>query len=175
MGFQWPLDEGKRGICLVVLVPSTKQALVWCSLITLIKRNDGDLGLKSFSSKDLMQRLKRYGVAGVLSYGLLNTVYYLTTFLLVWFYVAPAPGRMGYAAAVQRFLKIMAMVWAGSQVTKIIRAGCALTLAPIVDKGLSWFTVKFNLKSEGKAFTMIVGLCFGLALILFFGLTFLWA
>lgn len=32
----------------------------------------------------IMQRLKRYGVAGVLSYGLLNTIYYLTTFLLVW-------------------------------------------------------------------------------------------
>ncbi|WOL20209.1 hypothetical protein Cni_G29013 [Canna indica] len=31
----------------------------------------------------MMQSLKRYGVAGVLSYGLLNTVYYLTTFLLV--------------------------------------------------------------------------------------------
>lgn len=32
----------------------------------------------------LMQRLKRYGISGVLSYGLLNTVYYLSTFLLVW-------------------------------------------------------------------------------------------
>ncbi|XP_042441243.1 uncharacterized protein LOC122026572 [Zingiber officinale] len=39
---------------------------------------------KGFSLNGIMQRLKRYGVAGVLSYGLLNTVYYLTTFLLVW-------------------------------------------------------------------------------------------
>ncbi|XP_022885077.1 uncharacterized protein LOC111401531 isoform X3 [Olea europaea var. sylvestris] len=39
------------------------------------------------------------------------------------FYVSPAPARMGYLAAVERFLKVMAMVWAGSQVTKLVRAG----------------------------------------------------
>jgi hypothetical protein len=85
--------------------------------------NHGKYSTRSFSSKDLLERLKRYGAAGVLSYGLLNTVYYVTTFLLVWFIFSPAPGKMGYAAAVERFLKLMAMVWAGSQVTKIFRAG----------------------------------------------------
>ncbi|XP_020108031.1 uncharacterized protein LOC109723927 isoform X1 [Ananas comosus] len=135
----------------------------------------GKQSIRSFSSKELLQKLKRYGTAGVLSYGLLNTVYYLSTFLLVWFYFAPAPGRMGYAAAVDRFLKLMAMVWAGSQVTKILRAGGALALAPFVDRGLSWFTVKFKFESETKAFAAIVGLCFGLALLLFLGLTLLWA
>uniref|UniRef100_A0A0D9XE64 Uncharacterized protein n=1 Tax=Leersia perrieri TaxID=77586 RepID=A0A0D9XE64_9ORYZ len=123
----------------------------------------------------LLEKLKRYGAAGVLSYGLLNTVYYVTTFLLVWFYFSPAPGKMGYASAVERFLKLMAMVWAGSQVTKILRAGGALALAPFVDRGLRWFTVKFNFKSEGKAFATIVGFCFALAALLFFGLTILWA
>ncbi|XP_062198949.1 uncharacterized protein LOC133901584 isoform X2 [Phragmites australis] len=138
-------------------------------------RKDGNESAKSFSSKELLEKLKRYGAAGVLSYGLLNTVYYVTAFLLVWFYFAPAPGRMGYAAAVERFLKLMAMVWAGSQVTKILRAGGALTLAPFVDRGLRWFTVKFNFKSEGRAFATIVGLCFAVAAIMFFGLTILWA
>lgn len=123
----------------------------------------------------MLEKLKRYGVAGVLSYGLLNTVYYVTAFLLVWFYVAPAPGRMGYGAAVERFVKLMAMVWAGSQVTKIFRAGGALALAPFVERGLKWFTVKFNFKSEGKAFMTIVGLCFAVAALMFFGLTILWA
>lgn len=122
-----------------------------------------------------MRRLKRYGISGVLSYGLLNTAYYLTMFLLVWFYVAPAPGRMGYVAAVKRFIKVMAMVWAGSQVTKLFRAAGALALAPFVDKGLLWFTVKFKFESQGKAFTAIVGFCFGLALLLFFMVTLLWA
>lgn len=99
----------------------------------------------------------------------------MTAFLLVWFYVAPAPGRMGYGAAVERFVKLMAMVWAGSQVTKIFRAGGALALAPFVERGLKWFTVKFNFKSEGKAFMTIVGLCFAVAALMFFGLTILWA
>ncbi|PRQ42912.1 hypothetical protein RchiOBHm_Chr3g0462781 [Rosa chinensis] len=127
------------------------------------------------TSNETLKKLRRYGIAGLLSYGLLNTAYYLTTFLFVWFYVAPTPGRMGYLAAAQRFLKIMAMVWAGSQVTKLIRAGGALALAPFVDRGLSWFTIKFHFESQGKAFAAIVGVCFGLALVLFFAVTLLWA
>ncbi|XP_074312367.1 uncharacterized protein LOC141647899 [Silene latifolia] len=122
---------------------------------------------QSWSTTKLLEQLKRYGASGVLSYGLLNTAYYLTTFLAVWFYFAPAPGKMGYLAAVSRFLKVMAMVWAGSQVTKLFRAAGALALAPIVDKGLSWFTVKFKFESRTKAFFTIVGFCFGLAVILF--------
>ncbi|MBA0780564.1 hypothetical protein Gotri_004654, partial [Gossypium trilobum] len=69
---------------------------------------------------------------------------------LLRFYVAPVPCRMGYMAAAQRFLKVMAMVWAGSQVTKLVRAGGALALAPFVDRGLSWFTLKFKFESQGK-------------------------
>ncbi|KAL6327212.1 hypothetical protein AAG906_015251 [Vitis piasezkii] len=94
---------------------------------------------------------------------------------------------MGYLAAFSkyldnmesnwRFVKIMAMVW--TAVTKLVEA---LALAPIVDRGLSWFTLKFKFESQGKlhflciqAFTVIVGFCFGLALILFFIVTLLWA
>ncbi|KAG8391069.1 hypothetical protein BUALT_Bualt01G0149500 [Buddleja alternifolia] len=76
----------------------------------------------------ILNRLKKYGLSGILSYGLLNTAYYLTTFLVVWFYITPSPGRMGYLAAVER----------------------ALALAPFVDRGLSWFTVKFGFRSQGK-------------------------
>ncbi|PIN00111.1 hypothetical protein CDL12_27389 [Handroanthus impetiginosus] len=90
-------------------------------------------------------------------------------------YVTPAPGRMGYLAAAERFLKVMAMVWAGSQVTKLIRAGGALALAPFVDRGLSWFTVKLGFESQGKAFMAIAGLCFGLAFLMFVIVTLLWA
>ncbi|XP_075501973.1 uncharacterized protein LOC142540019 isoform X1 [Primulina tabacum] len=126
-------------------------------------------------ANQILTRLKRYGISGVLSYGLLNTAYYLPTFLVVWFYVTPAPGRMGYLAAVERFLKVMGMVWAGSQVTKLVRAGGALALAPIVDKGLSWFTVKFKLESQTKAFMVITGFCFGLAFLTFLIVTILCA
>ncbi|KAG9131406.1 hypothetical protein Leryth_022189 [Lithospermum erythrorhizon] len=128
---------------------------------------------RPLKSNETLERLRRYGVSGLLSYGLLNTAYYLTTFLVVWFFVAPAPGRMGYLAAVERFVKVMAMVWAGSQVTKLIRAGGALALAPLVDKALSWFTVKFKFESQGKAFAAIAGFCFGLAFLIFLIVTLL--
>ncbi|KAL0844534.1 hypothetical protein Bca101_017780 [Brassica carinata] len=128
-----------------------------------------------FVSQELLRKLKRFGLSGILSYGLLNTVYYTTAFLLVWFYVAPAPGKMGYLAAAERFLKVMAMVWAGSQVTKLVRIGGAVALAPIVDRGLSWFTVKYKFESQGKAFGAMVGICLGLALMLFLVVTLLWA
>ncbi|KAK1422808.1 hypothetical protein QVD17_18097 [Tagetes erecta] len=125
------------------------------------------------SSSEILKKLRRYGVSGILSYGLLNTAYYLFAFLVAWFYIAPAPGKMGYWAAVKRFVKLMAMVWAGSQVTKLARAGGALALAPVVDKGLTWFMVKYKFRSQAKAFTVIVGCCFGLAAVLFLVVTLL--
>ena len=36
------------------------------------------------SSCRVLDKLRRYGLSGILSYGLLNTAYYLTTFLVVW-------------------------------------------------------------------------------------------
>ncbi|XP_059299229.1 uncharacterized protein LOC132051954 isoform X4 [Lycium ferocissimum] len=139
------------------------------------KEKDETSQTESPTSNTILTRLRRYGAAGVLSYGLLNTAYYLTTFLIVWFYVAPSPGRMGYLAAVERFLKVMAMVWAGSQVTKLVRAGGALALAPFVHRGLSWFTTKMKFESQGKAFAVVAGFCFGLAFMLFLIVTLLWA
>nr|GEW45020.1 fatty acid hydroxylase 1 [Tanacetum cinerariifolium] len=115
-------------------------------------------------SSEILNKLRRYGISGILSYGLLNTAYYLSAFLVAWFYIAPAPGKMGYWTAVKRFAKLMAMVWAGSQVTKLARLGGALALAPIVDKGLSWFMAKFKFKSQAKAFSVIVGSVLGLLL-----------
>ncbi|MED6195160.1 hypothetical protein PIB30_035375 [Stylosanthes scabra] len=146
--------------------------------ILLSRSSEGSADSKkgeSSTSNEILTKLRRYGISGILSYGLLNTAYYLTTFLIVWFYIAPSPGRMGYLAAVERFLKVMAMVWAGSQVTKLIRAGGALALAPFVDRGLSWFTAKFKFQSQGKAFMAIVGFCVGLAIIVFLVITVLWA
>ncbi|KAL1831930.1 uncharacterized protein LOC108194594 isoform X2 [Daucus carota subsp. sativus] len=132
-------------------------------------------GQTALTSTEMLEKLRSYGLAGLLSYGLLNTAYYSFTFLLVWFYVVPAPGKLGYLASVKRFFKLLAMVWAGSQVTKLIRAAGALALAPFVKKGLSGFTLKFKFQSEGKAFMAIVGCCFGLAMAIFLIVTLLWA
>ncbi|KAL2613684.1 hypothetical protein R1flu_025376 [Riccia fluitans] len=126
-------------------------------------------------NQKLAENLKRYGVAGILSYGLLNTAYYLVTFLFVWFYVTPSEGGLGFIPAAQRFVKVFTLVWAGSQVTKLIRAAGALTLAPFVDRGLSWYTDRFNFHSRGKAFGFIVVACIALAVSVFLIITTLWA
>lgn len=136
---------------------------------------DGNTDIKKSSKESIMLKLRRYGVAGVLSYGLLNTVYYLGMFLFAWFYISPVPSGLGYRAAAERFIKLFALVWAGSQVTKLPRAGCALALAPAIDRGLTWFTNHFKFQSRGEAFGMIVASCFGLALVVFVIITFLWA
>ncbi|EPS57696.1 hypothetical protein M569_17122, partial [Genlisea aurea] len=123
----------------------------------------------------VMNKLKRCGVAGILAYGLLNTAYYLTTFLIVWLYVAPAPGRMGFLAASERFFKIMGMVWAGSQVTKFIRAAGALALAPFMERLLSWVGIRFGFRSQGKGFAVVSGICLGVSAMAFLMITLLWA
>ncbi len=99
-----------------------------------------------------VEQLKELGLAGVVAYGLLNTVYYTFAFLTVWLAVAkvrarcpphistpdgrkaqhahfpPArsagqvPHGQGLAAAAKSFLAVFATVWAGSQVTKVARA-----------------------------------------------------
>lgn len=39
----------------------------------------------------MQAQLQEFGVAGVVAYGLLNTLYYTCTFLFVWVYVAKVP------------------------------------------------------------------------------------
>ncbi|PWZ14698.1 hypothetical protein Zm00014a_032456 [Zea mays] len=88
-------------------------------------RKDGKETAKSFSTKEysLTVNPNVNDDKSAISYldVMVDNVYHND--VLFRFYVAPAPGRMGYGAAVERFVKLMTMVWAGSQVTKIFRAG----------------------------------------------------
>lgn len=116
---------------------------------------------------ELTAKLRSLGLAGVVAYGLLNTLYYTASFLLVWTLVAKVPQGLGAAAAVRSFLTVFATVWAGSQVTKIARAAGALFLAPFVDRAMEILCSKLKLKSKQQAFLLIVGSCIGLALAIF--------
>ncbi|MCO5609000.1 hypothetical protein L7F22_063220 [Adiantum nelumboides] len=136
---------------------------------------ENDIADANRGKESVIVKLRRYGVAGMLSYGLLNTVYYLGMFLFAWFYISPAPSGLGYRAAAERFIKLFALVWAGSQVTKLLRAGCALALAPIMDKGLKWLTDNSRFRSRAEVFGVVVTFCLGLALTVFLIITLLWA
>ncbi len=65
--------------------------------------------------------------------------------------------------------QVFGMVWAGSQVTKLARAGAALAAAPLVDRGLAWLAGSLRLKGKQQAFLVLVAGCLSLALLLFGG------
>jgi len=77
--------------------------------------------------KEMQQQLSRYGLAGMLAYGLLNTLYYSCTFLFVWVCVVKVPTGLGLAGAARKFLEVFALTWGGSQVSSWWRAfqGCS--------------------------------------------------
>ncbi|KAL3158628.1 hypothetical protein ABBQ32_011380 [Trebouxia sp. C0010 RCD-2024] len=125
--------------------------------------------------QSLTARLQSYGYAGVASYGLLNTAYYITAFLIFWTRVAKVPKGLGLAEAAKRFVGVMSLTWAGSQVTKVARIGAALALAPLVDAACSWAQQKLGLKSQRTALSLVITLCFGLAALCFGGTVLLWA
>ncbi|ONI21092.1 hypothetical protein PRUPE_2G049700 [Prunus persica] len=124
------------------------------------------------TSNEILKKLRRYGISGLLSYGLLNTAYYLTTFLLV--LCCSSTWEDGLRPSCSEISQNNGH-GVGRKPGHQACTSWALALAPLVDRGLSWFSVKFHFESQGKAFTAIVGICFGLALVLFFVVTLLWA
>jgi len=89
-----------------------------------------------------LDRLKRYGLAGVLAYGLFNTVYYAAAFLAAWAARGAAVRGAGLQAGAREAAGVLAAVWVGSQVTKALRAGLALALAPLVDSAIHRVALK---------------------------------
>ena len=115
------------------------------------------------SPRSISERLAAYGLSGVASYGLFNTLYYVASGPIA---VAtfPRPAVDTLAAALQHVLKLLAVVWAGSQVTKLPRAACALACAPLMDRLLGWISGVLLLKGgKRSAFLFVLmPLCWGL-------------
>ncbi|KAL3135465.1 hypothetical protein ABBQ38_005950 [Trebouxia sp. C0009 RCD-2024] len=120
-------------------------------------------------------RLQSYGYAGVASYGLLNTAYYIAAFLFFWTRVAKVPKGLGLAEAAKSFVGVMSLTWAGSQVTKVARIGAALALAPVVDAACSRAQQQLGLKSQRTALSLVIALCLGVAALCFGSIVLLWA
>jgi len=118
--------------------------------------------------------LKQYGLAGVISYGVLNTLYYTCAFLSVWIYVAKVPRGLGTGLAVKKLLEVMAVVWAGSQLTKLARAGAAVVLAPVIDVVLNKLAKLFNVSKNIACFGMVV-MCVCIFAVVFGSTAMIWA
>ena len=91
----------------------------------------------SYSTRvsNLAAQVKDLGMAGMTAYGILNTAYYTLAFTTAW-YFRVIPANLGAAAAFRVAGEVMALVWAGSQVTKLARLGLAVAGAPKIDDGI---------------------------------------
>ncbi|GAX79805.1 hypothetical protein CEUSTIGMA_g7245.t1 [Chlamydomonas eustigma] len=125
-------------------------------------------------AKERSEQMKSWGLAGVISYGLLKTLYYSTAFLVCWYY-ADIPRGMGISSTIEAFCKVFAMVWAGSQVTKLARYAGAAAMSPFMDKALESLVTRFSLKGKKEAFFAILALCLGVAACVFGSVLLAWS
>lgn len=124
---------------------------------TRIKQSKADVkcSAQSPDAPSWTERLKRAGRSGVLAYGALNAAYYATAFA-----IAAHASTQTRATSVQASLgnatKLLAIVWAGSQATKPLRAALAVGLAPACAAWLRAVQRATGIKTEAKAFTVLV-------------------
>jgi hypothetical protein len=91
-------------------------------------------GRKPTRRQRTLERLEKWGAAGVASYGLLNTLYYGITIPLAFFFVAKVSPGMGLQQATVKLSEVIFSSWVLSQPLKVPRAvGCApfTPLAPL--------------------------------------------
>tara|TARA_B100000768_G_scaffold179960_1_gene198797 strand:+ start:15 stop:578 length:564 start_codon:yes stop_codon:yes gene_type:complete len=108
--------------------------------------------------KDMASQIKALGLAGFTAYGIFNTAYYTLAFTTAWS-IRSVPANIGIAATWRIAGEVMALVWAGSQVTKLARAGMALALAPKIDGFMNQWSEKWG-KSKEFIFVGITLGCF---------------
>lgn len=117
-------------------------------------RDKNAASIWSMDYKSIKEKLGAAGLAGLAAYGLFNTLYYFLAFILVWSRLGPsAVGGQGIIGACVTVTKTLAVVWAGSQVTKVPRLLAALSTAPFMDKLLGLFQNVFKLRSKKQVNT----------------------
>ncbi|KAK9806129.1 hypothetical protein WJX72_002662 [[Myrmecia] bisecta] len=160
--------KARRGTLQVQAASSSYSANSGRSGSTAFERGLGQVDFsKPAAAPSFRQRLRSLGLAGVLAYGIFNTLYYVSAFTFIWVYVVKIPRGLGLALAARRAAEVMAMTWAGSQVTKVPRAACALVLAPFLDTCLTLLQRGLRLRSRRAAFLVVVAGCVLFALALF--------
>ena len=106
------------------------------------------LGSNPIGQVTLKQKFQNAGRGGLVAYGFLNAAYYCTvTFITYLYYMRDnalqVPSHLGVrekmTVAAALMAKIIAIVWAGSQMTKALRITAAIALAPVGERVLNRF------------------------------------
>ena len=110
----------------------------------------------------------------MLSYGILNTLWYAFSFATAWLYVVQVPKGAGLAASAGAAGRVFALAWAGSQVTKAARIGAAALGAPLADSLIDWIRKGMDLPSRRAAFGVAVACCAAVATVVVGGFVVAW-
>ena len=126
------------------------------------------------STATLKERLSAAGRGALLSYGVLNFLYYVTLTTVAWTFSNAGRAEAVSAAALSpstltrrvsvsavRLGKVMGIVWAGSQITKPFRITGSIILAPVANNILFWFQRKLRLKNSETAFAALCACLLG--------------
>lgn len=132
-----------------------------------------------------------------MAYGIVNALYYTVAITIIWCCVDGdaepllSPGALGATAAAAgtgkaamsaatsapslrllstRFLKAVAMAWAGSQVTKPLRVGGAILLAPAVSRLMGYTERKLQLRSKRQTLAVLLAALMVFPTLVFAGL-----
>lgn len=129
----------------------------------------------------LKAKLASAGQAGLVAYGLLNCVYYLSLTAIAWTWTskgadlsfsANLPFKQKYVRVVTRLGKVSLTVWAGSQATKAFRIIAAISMAPATDKVIDFTKDKLKFKRRGSAVTFIIASLLSISALFYFTLVF---
>jgi hypothetical protein len=111
--------------------------------------------------------IKDAGLAGLISYSTLSVAWYTCAIVFQWRCTTPTVEISSRAlrTALRRFGKVLAGVYIGSQITRLLRIKIALRLrgAPFGNRAIRYTQKKFGI-SETKAFAVLSGAVAGTCL-----------
>ena len=129
------------------------------------------VGSMKWDLKEMKNQISKAGQAGILAYGTLNCIYYLTVTGFVWRWTARdyivsyhqcTSLSSKISCSLSRLGKVSLAVWAGSQVTKLFRLATALALSPAIDKLIDKVQGVISLENRNTAFWIIVTALWGI-------------
>lgn len=114
----------------------------------------------------LKQELLNAGQAGILAYGMLNFLWYTVATAVFWSSNNLQPIQVQIKNSIWvtarissiAFLKVLALVWTGSQVTKPFRIAGAVFLSPVVEIFMNKVSKRFNISHSRTFWIMAAGL-----------------
>lgn len=171
----------------IVSLISDNNSSITEKITTTISSSSSSTMPTRFSVKQLSLKLSQTGQSGLLAYGILNCLYYTSMTAIVWIYqsksvIIPSVSSSSillFTSIIKKTIlklsKIILIVWAGSQITKIFRLFLSIALAPFIDNIIEYILSKydiFKIKNRNHVIYYIITLLWLFTLSFYFILIF---